>query len=126
MSLIKPGPAAATPLTRRQVLSRYDGNGGTVVAVPTSYGQLRKDNPDLGASSVIDPRRPVWVVTDYSAKPFSCPSCIMPLPAEAGPQRTFTVSSKVIDAATGQTTDYCVDCAAVTRSGRLLVSRPGS
>ncbi len=86
---------------------------GTAAIAQMTYGQLHTADPALGASSVVYPGRIIWVVTRYFPHPVTVPYDNGPAGAPATHQ--ISAESFVIDAATGDVTDYCQGCAAVPR-----------
>ena len=107
-----PDPADAVLLSRRQVLAEFARPGISVAAVRTTYGAVRASDPELAASDVIFGSRIVWVVTQYLSHPIIDQGADIPLGARL---KRINKISYVIDAATGQETDYCLGCAAVPR-----------
>jgi hypothetical protein len=110
ISATRPGTVL---LTRAQVLKHFGLAGATVALVPTSYGRMHTADPVLAASSVVNPHRAIWAITQYFPRPVEMADANAPVGAPA----TVKVSAEsfIIDAATGQVIDYCEGCAAVPR-----------
>jgi hypothetical protein len=113
LPLVKPARASAVLLTGQQVLARFRQPGAVLATERTTYGQIHAADSFLAASTVVYPGRVVWVITRYFAKPVTVADSNAP--AGTAHRKTISAESFVIDAATGQVTDYCLGCAAVPR-----------
>ena len=99
-------PPGTPLLTAKQVLA---GNGipgpniKRATAVLTTYGALHRQDPALAASATISPDRPVYLVTEWFIQPE-----VVDISAPQGVPAQGTVTSEqlVVDAVTGQVTDY--------------------
>jgi hypothetical protein len=116
--LDRPMAPGARLLTQRQVVAELGWTGDTVGARRMTYGQAATAFPALAANAVIARSREVWVLTRYFAKPVT-----MPFAGGYGPPgepATMRISamSEVIDATTGDLTDECLGCAAISRPAR--------
>lgn len=105
--LSQPLAASTRLMTAAQVLQRLGATNRNVrraTAVMTTYGALHAKDPALAASTIINPGRPVYLVTEWFAQPvlvqdFSAPDGI---PVSG----YVTEAQYVVDAATGQITDW--------------------
>jgi len=113
LPLIRPVPAGAALLSRTQVLSRFHHPGTMVVVARTTYGAIHRKNPALAASAVVYPGRIVWIVMEYFPRPVTVDGGNGPVGAPS--TVTITAESFVVDAATGDVTDYCLGCAVVPK-----------
>ncbi len=93
--------AGAALESKAQAEKGWAQQGTITQAVLTTYGALHRALPSLAASLIINPTRPVWVITvDYSS-----PQLFQgPQPGGFGPEY-FTWVRVVIDAASGVMTD---------------------
>lgn len=114
-------PAGTPLLTRQAVLSELGLTSSITTARRTTYRQIQAADPALAASSIIYPARIVWVVTRFFPKPVTVPQTYGPPSAPTSIK--ITAESFVIDAATGDITDSCEGCAALTRTGAIVRSR---
>ncbi len=97
------------------------GVQATVGAALMSYGQAKAQYPLVAGSSavVVDPSREVWVLTRYYSPALEeVPNGGYGPAGAVGTATTEQVpyDSVVVDAATGQETDACQDCAAVPKN----------
>jgi len=106
--LAQPVPTGTRLLSASQVLSQLGVNAANKIvaratAVLTTYGTLHAKDPALAASLTINPQRPVYLVTQWFAKPVvvQVPSPPMGISVTG----TVTGAQYVVDAATGQVTD---------------------
>ena len=113
LPLYTPATPGAPLMSRRQVLSRFGLTDASVAVARMTYGQLHAADPALAASSVVNPARIIWVITRYFRKAVTVPYDNGP-PGAPTTHKIFA-ESIVIDAATGDVTDYCQGCAGVPR-----------
>ncbi len=100
--------AGSPLLTARQALSAVGASNPNVkraTAIFTTYGTLHTQDAALAANVTIAPSRPVYLVTEW----FTNPVLVSP-PVPDGAQSSWYVTSAqyVVDAATGQVTDWGV------------------
>ena len=113
LSKTAPDSKGAHLVTRAQIEARNAGKGVTVAAVLVTYGEAHSLAPDLAGASraLVDPRRKVWLVTDYYDSPRR--------ETRDGSLRAKMTSrhdSFVLDAATDTQLDACQGCAVVPGS----------
>ena len=106
--LSAPVKAGSPLLTARQALSAVGASNPNVkraTAIFTTYGTLHTQDAALAANDTIAPSRPVYLVTEW----FTNPVLVSP-PVPDGAQSSWYVTSAqyVVDAATGQVTDWGV------------------
>jgi photosystem II stability/assembly factor-like uncharacterized protein len=111
-------PTGTVLLTRQQVISGFGfgSDGSSVGAALMTYGQAHARFPGLAAASsiVVNPKRKVWVLTDYLARPLSgWLGGGWTYVTKIGKFVEVAQDSAVIDAATGRETDACSGCSAV-------------
>lgn len=100
--------AAGTPLlTAPQVLlllgATNNANVKRATALITTYGSLHAKDPALAASTIIDPGRPVYLVTEWFVKPVLVQGLSVP---NGAPGFGYASEAQyVVDAATGKVTD---------------------
>ena len=105
--LARPLAAGTRLLTVAQVLQRLGTENPNVkraTAVMTTYGTLHAKDPALAASTTINPGRPVYLVTERFVKPVLVQGLSVPN-GEPG-SGYVTGAQYVVDAATGQVTDW--------------------
>ena len=123
LPLAKPDPkrirrGASAGLSEAQVIASQGFTGDAVGASEMTYGQAQASYPLLAAesSAIVDPTREVWVMTAYFSSPtYIDGSGMQPATAPQGNMQV-TSESVVVDAATGQTTDQCFNCALIAAS----------
>jgi hypothetical protein len=105
--LSRPLAAGTHLMTASQVLQRLgtaNPNVKRATAVMTTYGTLHAKDPALAASTTIDPGRPVYLVTEWFVKPVLVQGLYVP---NGAPGSGYVTGAQyVVDAATGQITDW--------------------
>lgn len=99
-------PSGTKLLTRQQVLADNGGTGSNIkraTVLLTTYGALHREDPALAASTTINPERPVYLVTEWFVKPEVVDISV---PQGAPAQGMVKSEQLVVDAVTGQVTDY--------------------
>ena len=111
LPLRQPDANGAALLTEAQAIAEVGWQSGdSVGALQMTYGQAATAYPGLASSNVTAPSRVVWVVTLQLAQPVPGNSLSLP-PGQPVPMiSAFTV---VIDAVTGNETDWCAGCSSV-------------
>ena len=100
-NLSQPVAAGASLESKAQVEKGWAQQGTITQALLTTYGALHRVLPSLAASRIINPTRPIWVITVH----YSSPQLFQgSLPSGAGPEYVTWVRV-AIDAASGVMTD---------------------
>jgi hypothetical protein len=116
-------------LTEQQFLSTLGWSNATVGAALMTYSQAQSQYPALaaGSSLIVDPSREVWVGTRYYNPPVTVPAADGFGPNGVTGDWSLSSESIVVDAVTGQQTDYCMNCttvAAVANDAKRRHPRP--
>jgi hypothetical protein len=107
-------PAGATLLTEAQALAAVGWKSGdTVGAAKMTYGQAQAAYPSVASSAFINRSRAVWIITLHLAAPVRGTSLDL---APGAKVPMISAATFVIDAATGDETDWCAGCSTIAAS----------
>ncbi len=100
-NLSVPVAAGTPPITKAEAEKGLAAEGTITQALLTTYGAIHRALPSLAASDIINPTRPVWVITVH----YPSPQLFQGSQPSGLPSEYFNWYRQVVDAASGVMTD---------------------